>query len=468
MNKILLILCLFLSVSFSSENESSDKKMLRSIYDEALDNGQAYDHLRDLCLNIGARLSGSPEAAEAVAWAEQVLKDYNFDKVYLQEVMVPHWVRGEMETAQVILNDHTMYSMDISALGGSVSTNGILEAEMITVYSIEELAELGNERIAGKIVFFNRPMDQKLINTFHSYSGCVDQRSSGAAEAAVYGAVGMVVRSMNTRTDDFPHTGATNYKEGGNKIPAAAISTSDADALEKLLIKNPSLKFSMELHCELLPDVLSYNVIAEIKGAEFPQEIILVGGHLDSWDMGHGAHDDGAGCVQSMEVLRIFKTLGYKPKRTIRCVLFMNEENGAKGAIKYAEISKEKISEASASKQEIHIAAIESDRGGFSPRGFYVDGIDSKKQMWLDKIAAWKDLFKPYDVHFFELGFSGVDVNFLKDQGFALIGFVPDSQRYFDHHHSDFDTFDQINKRELHLGAATMTSLVYLIDQHGL
>ncbi len=448
------------------DDQTEDEKMLRSIYDEALDHGEAYGHLHDLCFNIGSRLSGSPEAAAAVEWAENVLKNYSFDKVYLQEVMVPHWVRGDVETGIVTLQSQEMYEMNICALGGSIGTDAGVEAEVIEVHGIKELEELGHERIAGKIVFFNRPMDQKLINTFNAYSGCVDQRGSGANEAAKYGAIGVLVRSMNTRTDDFPHTGGTNYQDGVEKIPAAAISTADADSLSNFLIKNTSLKFKMNLSCELLPDVLSHNVIAEIKGSEFPDEVIMVGGHLDSWDKGHGAHDDGAGCVQSMEVLRIFKAIGYKPKRTIRCVLFMNEENGAKGAKKYAEVSKEKIT--AESDQEKHIAAIESDRGGFSPRGFFIDGADDKKQSYLEKLLSWTELFKPYDVHVFEFGYSGVDINFLKDQNFALIGFIPDSQRYFDHHHSDFDTFDQVNKRELHLGAATIASLVYLIDHYGM
>ena len=217
----------------------------------------------------------------------------------------------------------------------------------------------------GKIVFFNRPFDPTQLNTFAAYGGAVDQRAYGASEAAKFGAVGVLVRSMASGLDDVPHTGGLAYKEGIDKIPAVAISTNDAETLSGLL-KQGSVTVYMKTSCRFFEDKLSYNVIGEIRGGEIPEEIVLVGGHLDSWDVGEGAHDDGTGCVQSMEVLHLIKLLGYRPKRTIRCVLFMNEENGLRGGRVYAEKAKE--------NNESHLAAIESDRGGFTPRGFTVDG----------------------------------------------------------------------------------------------
>jgi len=328
---------------------------------------------------------------------------------------------------------------------------------VIEVHSIEELETLGKEKIEGKIVFFNRPMDQTLINTFRAYGGCVDQRGSGAKEAVKYGAVATIVRSMNLRLDDFPHTGAMNYGDTpiDQRIPSAAISTNDAELLSTMLKLDSKIKFYFKQNCKQLKDVLSYNVIGEITGSQFPKEYIIVGGHLDSWDLGDGSHDDGAGCMQSMDVLRLLKETGIRPKRTIRVVLFMNEENGLRGGTKYAKEAKR--------KGENHIFALESDAGGFTPRGFTFDCSDEN----FNQVLGWKPLFEPYLVHYFLKGGSGADINPLKTNYNVLAGLRPDSQRYFDYHHASNDTFDAVNKRELELGAATMTALVYLYDKYG-
>tara|TARA_B110000240_G_scaffold14774_1_gene15189 strand:- start:1715 stop:2512 length:798 start_codon:yes stop_codon:yes gene_type:complete len=263
---------------------------------------------------------------------------------------------------------------------------------------------------------------------------------------------------MNLRIDDLPHTGSMSYGDINpeDRIPSAAISTKHADLLSSMVKLDNNIQFFFKQNCKQLKDVLSHNVIGEITGSEFPNEYIVVGGHLDSWDLGDGAHDDGAGCVQSMEVLRLLKNTGIKPKRSIRVVLFMNEENGLRGGNKYAEIA--------AQKSENHIFALESDAGGFTPRGFYFDCNQSN----FDQILSWKNLFKPYLIHFFELGGSGADIGPLKTKTNVLSGLKPDSQRYFDYHHAPNDTFDAVNKRELELGAATMTSLIYLIDKYGI
>ncbi len=460
------ILFLFFSLSLgmqrveaqSEEASSRDALMIRSIFDETLTGGQAYDWLRFLSLQIGGRLSGSVEAEQAVEYTKSVMNDLGLDRVYLQPVMVPKWLRGAPEYAYYETSPGLSTTVPITALGGSVATPSMgLKAKIVEVKGIEELEQLGRNKIAGKIVFFNRPMNAQIIQTFKAYSACVDQRYSGAAEAAKYGAIGVIVRSMNLRLDDFPHTGGMSYGDSpiSSRIPAAAISTNGAELLSATLRLNPETQFYFKQNCRAFPDVKSYNVVGEIKGSVYPEEILVVGGHLDSWDLGDGAHDDGAGVVQSIEVLRTLKAIGYKPKRTLRAVLFMNEENGLRGAREYA-------SEA-ASLGEKHVFALESDSGGFTPRGFQFD----TNEMNFERIARWSPLFYPYFSDRFELGGSGADVGPLKPQGAVLAGLRPDSQRYFDHHHSDHDTFDQVNKRELELGAAAMASLIYLIDTYG-
>ena len=398
---------------------------------------------------------GSLNAERAVDWGKEELDLLGLDRVWLQPVMVPKWIRGTFEYAHIETSPGNTINVPVCALGGSVATPiAGIRSEVIEVDGINALRKLTKKDVSGKIVFFNRPMQADLINTFESYSGCVDQRYSGAKEAAKLGAVAVIVRSVNLRLDDFPHTGSMSYGDLSmrKRIPAAAISTNGAELLSSMLALNPELRFYLKQNCKNLPDVQSYNVIGEIKGSEKPDEIMVVGGHLDSWDLGGGAHDDGAGVVQSMEVLRLFKEIGYQPKRTLRVVLFMNEENGMRGATKYASVSK--------AKKENHVFALESDAGGFTPRGFSIDASPEK----LKVIQSWEPYFKPYLIHLFVKGGSGADVGHLKTDANILAGLRPDSQRYFDYHHAANDTFDKINKRELELGSATMAALVYLID----
>ena len=437
----------------------TDEKVISYIYTNSLTNGQSYKWLDYLSNNIGSRLSGSLGAEKAVAWTKEELETLGLDKVWLQPVMVPKWVRGVPEFAYIETSPGSTIKVNICALGGSISTPSTgLKAKIIEVSGVDELEKLGKDKIEGKIVFFNRPMDASLINTFESYGGCVNQRYSGAMEASKFGAIGVIVRSMNLRIDDLPHTGSMTYGDipPDDRIPSAAISTKHADLLSGMIKLDNNIQFYFKQNSKQLDDVLSHNVIGEITGSEYPDEYIVVGGHLDSWDLGDGAHDDGAGCTQSMEVLRLLKLSGIKPKRSIRVVLFMNEENGLRGGNKYAEIA--------AQKNENHIFALESDAGGFTPRGFYFDCDQSN----FEQILSWKSLFKPYLIHFFELGGSGADIGPLKNETNVLSGLKPDSQRYFDYHHAPNDTFDAVNKRELELGAATMTSLIYLIDKYGI
>jgi len=326
---------------------------------------------------------------------------------------------------------------------------------VIEVSGMEELRQLG-EKVRGKIVFFNGKMDPKLIDTFQAYGGANAQRSSGAGEASKFGAIGTLVRSLSTTVNPIPHTGNQRYNPDFPKIPALAISTSDAELLSQLLADQSDLKIYIESHGEMKPDKLSYNVIGEIRGTEKPEEIIAIGGHLDSWDVGEGAHDDGAGCIQAIEVLRLYKELGWKPKRTIRAVMWMNEENGLRGGQEYAKVAK--------AKGEKHIAGIESDSGGFLPTGFTSTGTPEQRA----KLLSWSELLKPYQLWSLDKPGGGADIGPLRDQGPILIGLKPDSQRYFYYHHTAADVFEVVDQRELELGAAAMAALVYLIEQEGI
>lgn len=453
MKKIFLVLA-FIPFLVQGQNHEEN---IRKIYDTELSAGHSYQNLRYLTKEIGNRLSGSPGAAAAVEWTRQLMESYGFDTVYLQPVMVPHWERGGKDVVKIVnSNKHGSLELNALALGNTQGTGPSgLVAQIVEVKSIQELQNLG-EKVKGKIVFFNGPMDPTKIDAFAAYGGANAQRSSGAGEASKLGAVGSIVRSLSNRIDDIPHTGNQRYNPDFPKIPALAISTKDAELLSALLAEQTDLKLYLESHGEMKPDKLSYNVIGEIRGSEKPEEIISVGGHLDSWDVGEGAHDDGAGCIQGIEVLRLYKALGWTPKRTIRAVMWMNEENGLRGGREYARVAKE--------KGEKHIAAIESDSGGFLPIGFSSSGTDAQRA----KLASWAELLRPYQLWSLDRPGGGADIGPLRDQGPILIGLKPDSQKYFIYHHTAADVFEVVDQRELELGAAGMAALVYLIDQNGI
>lgn len=437
-----------------------DEEMLSRIYKTALENPHAYSWLHDLTQNVGHRLSGSQASIEAAHLMKSIMDTMQFDTVFFQDVMVPHWERGEEERLNIYLHKGSSINMTAMAIGNSVGTGDTgINAEVIEVHSIEQVKEMAREDVEGKILFYNRPMDSLLINTFQAYGGAVDQRVIGASTAAEKGAVAVIVRSMTTRTSDVIHTGTLFYLPDVPQIPAFSISTKDSDKLSQMLKNKEVNSAFMRNTSKMLEDAPSYNVIGEIRGTEFPDEIILVGGHLDSWDIGEGAHDDGAGCVHSMAVADILNKMHYRPKRTLRVVLFMNEENGSAGARKYAEVVQE--------ENKFHLAAFESDAGGFTPQGLGFDAHEDVKDDYLKKVRKWQDLFIPYDISL-RFGGSGADVGPLMPQKGLLGGLRPDSNRYFDLHHSAEDTFDKVNPRELMLGAATMTAIVYLVDKYGL
>jgi carboxypeptidase Q len=458
MRVLITLLFTLFSFSFVIAQQDTDEEVIKNIFNTELTQGKSYSMLEYLTTKIGARLSGSPGAAAGVEWSRHVMEQFGFDTVWLQPVMVPNWVRGQQEIARITNSRKSgVIDLNVCALGNSVGTgpSGVL-ANVVEVKNFEDLKALGTKNITGKIVFFNRPMESTNINAFAAYGNAVDQRVFGASEAAKFGAIAMIVRSMSQNIEDYPHTGTLVYKADASKIPAIAVSTKHAELLSKMLKEDKGIQVYIETHCEMLPDAPSFNVVGEIRGSEYSDEIIVVGGHLDSWDLAQGAHDDGTGCVQSIEVLRLMKVMGYKPKRTIRAVMFMNEENGLRGGLAYAARAAE--------KKEKHIAAIESDEGGFTPRGFSMTLNDSAKS----KIKSWRYLLEPYGLTEYTDEGGGADIGPLEDQGTALIGYSPDSQRYFSYHHTKEDTFDKVSKRELELGAASMASLVYLIDKYGL
>lgn len=436
-------------------NKEKDSTHIKHFFNSALTEGKSYEWLRDLTQNIGGRLSGSPEAAKAVIWGEKLMNEVGLDSVWLQPVMVPHWVRGEKETAYYTVNN-TQKQVPVCALGFSIATpsNGIT-ANVVEVKSIEEAEKLG-EKLRDKIVFFNGAFDNTLIDTFKAYGGCVTQRFNGARICGKFGAKGVIVRSMTNGIDDYPHTGSMGYGDipVEQYIPAAAISSRAAENLSKDLKNTPDLQFYLKQSCKTLPDAPSHNVIGEIKGSVNPEKIIVVGGHLDSWDLGEGAHDDGAGVVQSLEVAYLFKKNNIKPKNTIRIVFFMNEENGTRGAKEYAKLAKQ--------NNETHLAGLESDSGGHTPRGFNIEANEKNTSL----IKSWNKLLAPYGLHDLVNGYSGADIKPLEDEHITLVGYKPDSQRYFDYHHTSTDTFDKVNKRELALGSASMASIVYLMDNY--
>lgn len=453
MNRIISLI-LFSSICSLNSIAQDDSTFIKTIYNIALSEGKAHEDLRSLCKDIGSRLTGSAEAMMAIEWGKLKMENYGFDTVYLQEIMVPHWERGTKEVGWIKHNTGQLIKTNMLALGGSIGTMGVLSGDLIEFKSIEELKSSSRDLVQGKIVFLNQPMDEQQINTFKAYGGCYPIRGNGAVEGARLGAKAVIIRSLGLPIDAHPHTGSMHYEENVEKIPAAAISTKDAEFLSNLLEKGPC-EFVMEMDCRSYPDVASYNVIGELTGMETPDQIITFGGHLDSWDTGEGAHDDGAGIIHSLEAMRILKLLEYEPKNTLRLVFFMNEENGNNGGKNYAKWVSD--------NGEKQIAALESDRGGFAPRGFHVDGNDSQVQF----LQQFEKYFTPYDLHIFEKGYGGVDINPLKNYypEIPLFGFVPDSQRYFDFHHAPSDVFENVNKRELELGCASIASFLYLLDK---
>ncbi len=456
-----LAFCLFLSLTGMLHAQSADSLFISKIADEILVSGKIYANLRELCKTVGGRLSGSPQKFKAEEWGVRTLKAAGADKVLLQECKVPHWDRGGKDVAWYTYKDAggkaVKVALDVLALGNSMGTGKAgVKGTVVYCNNFDDL-EKQKDNIKGKIVFFNYPFNEKYLQPFRAYGESGAYRRSGPSRAAKYGAIAVVIRSMSGSTDNNPHTGLTSYDSSYAKIPCAAMGLQDADKLSTLLKSGKNIELNYTSNARLLPDTIGHNVIGEITGTEFPNEVITIGGHLDSWDPAEGAQDDGAGCVHSIEVLRVLKLLGYQPKHTIRIVLFADEENGGNGGETYAATAK--------ASGENHLFAFESDAGGFTPRGM---GF-SMSAAQLAKVQAWLPMFVPYGVYQFTMGGGGSDIGPLHQVlKTPVAGLFPDGNRYFDLHHARNDVFENVNKRELELGAVNMTALIYLIDKYGL
>jgi hypothetical protein len=437
--KKLIFTTLIFSLLSCKENtipfDQETSNIINDFYGDALEHRESYELLRGLSKDVGQRLSGSEGAKNAVIWSKETMENYGFDTVYLQEVMVPHWERGEIEECFFYLNSEKI-TLSILGAGGTVATpkEGVT-AEVIEVASLDEVDELGRENIEGKIVFYNKAFNQRYINIGASYGQTGFQRRSGAVKAAEYGAVASVFRSLSSSTyEDFPHTGGMTYKEGVDSIAHGGLGVLSSQRLSKAIKDNPKLKLTLKLSGKWFPDALSHNVVGELRGIKNPEKIITVGGHLDSWDVGEGAHDDGAGCVHSIGALRLFQKQNIKPNNTLRAVMFMNEENGLRGGQKYAEVA--------IKDGEQHIAAIESDASGYVPRGFGFSGSDEQHK----KIQDWLMYFDKNTISYFSKGGGGADIGPLHRQtGTPMFGLSIDGQKYFEMHHTAKDVFELVN-----------------------
>lgn len=447
-NRLATALLLF-SMAASAQ-EKGDSLQFSSISGEILNHGKAYTELRELTKTIGHRLSGSASYEKAVQWAAQKLREAGADKVWLQEVTVPVWQRGR-ESMQLRTAAGKWKTVKMLSLGNSEGTGGKdVSGEVIMVKSMAEYEKLAAEQVKDKILFFNYPFSQSSVETFKSYGDAARYRVTAASLTAKKGGKFAIIRSLSSAFDDVPHTGAMRY-DSDRKIPAVAVGNTTADELEAL-VKTGKVTVKLNSSCGMKGEKQSHSVIGEITGSQ-DSSVMVVGGHLDSWDVGEGAHDDGTGIVQSIEVLRTFKKLGIRNRHTLRVVCFANEENGVKGGLAYAKAAKE--------NNEKHLFAIESDAGGFSPRGISLEMAPAERQL----IQGWRKLFLPYGVYDFKNTFSGTDLYPLHDLGIPTAELVPDSQRYFDIHHTEEDTFEKVNRRELLMGAVVMTQLIYMVDK---
>ena len=444
--------------AYAGENAAD---VIARLHAEALVHSPAYDDLRHLTSTHPGRLAGSSALQGAVDWAAQRLQETGAERVRRQPVTVPHWERGAPESFFLLPpegSDGAAEPLRGLALGWSVATppDG-LKAPLVEVSSLDALRALPDDAVRGRIVFFNRAMPAGVFTPGEAYRATGDQRNRGPALAAQRGAVGALVRSLTQEIDDVPHTGHTAFAPDQPKIPAGSLSTAAAERLSAALRARPDTQVEMRIHARWVGEARSYNVIGEIPGKDFPDRILLVGAHLDSWDVSPGAHDDGAGVVQAIEVIRLFRVLGIQPRHTLRCVLFTAEENSLAGGREYARVARE--------KREQHVFAIETDGGGFQPRGFE---LGHTSRLPHEQAARWRPLLEPYGLYHFSKGGGGADVAPLMMQGAVVADLLPVSQRYFDYHHTPVDTLEQVNPRELKLGAAAIAALIYLVDTEGL
>ncbi|MBO9691569.1 M28 family peptidase [Chryseobacterium sp.] len=467
MKKIFIILPLFLSGFLFSQKKPQKKpagktaipvklnyhEEFKKISDEIMTNGTAYENLGELTKGIGPRFSATPGYAKAVEWAEKKLKEIGINMIWRQEAKAPVWIRGK-ESLQIKAGNGEWKNIRMLSFGNSEGTGGKdLVGEIALVNSTSELNAMSVGQLKDKIVFVNVPMDPKIINTSDSYLQTAKSKLISASVIAKTGAKALIIRSLTTANDDTPHAKMIYYEpEDKIKIPALSIGVRSADELEKL-VKKQKVTAKINMTAESKGDTTNPNIIAEIQGKK-DAKVIVLGAQLDSWDIGEGAIDDGTGVVQCIEVLRTLKAIGYENNHTIRVVLYANSENGGQGREMYAAYVKK--------KEEKHLFALGTDAGGYSPRGFSLDMSPQRRRL----IYPWKDYFLPYGVYDFDQTEAIQDISPLKKLDIPLAELVVDTQRYFDYHHSEQDTFDKVNKRELLLGAVAMTQLIFMIDKN--
>ncbi|WP_308003340.1 M20/M25/M40 family metallo-hydrolase [uncultured Chryseobacterium sp.] len=467
MKKIFIIIPLFLGGFLFSQKKPLKKPVkktavgekfnyhdeFKKISDEIMSNGAAYENLGQLTKGIGPRFSATPGYMRAVDWAEKKLKEIGIDMIWKMEAKAPVWIRGK-ESLQIKTANGDWKNIRMLSFGNSEGTGGKdLTGEIVLINSASELNAMSVGQLKDKIVFVNLPMDPKIINTSDSYLITAKSKLISASVIAKTGAKALIIRSLTTASDDTPHAKMVYYEPDDKiRIPALSIGVKSADELEKLL-KNQKVTAKLNMTAQSKGDTTNPNIIAEIQGKK-DSKVIVLGAQLDSWDFGEGAIDDGTGVAQCIEVLRTFKALGLENNHTIRVVFYANSENGGQGREMYAAYVKK--------KDEKHIFALGTDAGGYSPRGFSLDMSPQRRK----QIFEWKNYFLPYGVYDFDQTEAIQDISPLKKMDIPLAELVVDTQRYFDYHHSEQDTFDKVNKRELLLGAVAMTQMIFMIDKN--
>lgn len=467
MKKIFIIIPLFLGGFLFSQKKPLKKPVkktavgekfnyhdeFKKISDEIMTNGTAYENLGQLTKGIGPRFSATPGYMRAVDWAEKKLKEIGIDMIWRMEAKAPVWIRGK-ESLQIKTANGDWKNIRMLSFGNSEGTGGkYLTGEIVLINSTSELNAMSVGQLKDKIVFVNLPMDPKIINTSDSYLITAKSKLISASVIAKTGAKALIIRSLTTASDDTPHAKMVYYEPDDKiRIPALSIGVKSADELEKLL-KSQKVTAKLNMTAQSKGDTTNPNIIAEIQGKK-DSKVIVLGAQLDSWDFGEGAIDDGTGVAQCIEVLRTFKALGLENNHTIRVVFYANSENGGQGREMYAAYVKK--------KDEKHIFALGTDAGGYSPRGFSLDMSPQRRK----QIFEWKNYFLPYGVYDFDQTEAIQDISPLKKMDIPLAELVVDTQRYFDYHHSEQDTFDKVNKRELLIGAVAMTQMIFMIDKN--
>jgi len=435
-----IIFTLVVSTALGNNIVKEYKQDATAIIHTALSDSTAYKRLAYICDTFGPRLSGSKNLENSIDWILKEMKNDGLSNVKGERVKVPTWIRGN---ESVTLLKPFKRNLSMLGLGGSISTpRGGITGEVLVVNNWEDL-ETRKKEVKGKIVLFNAP--------FESYGKTVGYRYSGASAAAKHGAIASLIRSVGSWSMDTPHTGVMAYKDDIKQIPHAALTMEDAMMLGRLQDQGKKIVLRLNMSAKTVSERWSRNVIGEIKGSEYPEEIVVIGGHIDSWDVGQGAHDDAGGCVAAWETLRLIQNLGLKPKRTIRCVMWTNEENGGRGNQAYRDLHKDEL--------DNHVLAIESDGGVFAPKGFGFTGSEAARKI-AEEIHK---LLEPIDANSISKGGRAADIAPLNDEGVPVMSLKVDGSKYFWYHHTNADTFDKVDFDEFNRCVATMAIMAYVV-----